>query len=236
MKRFSLIVLLFIGFSLSCLAQPEHRIAIGFGGLSHGFNHALADILTDVEDCQRSPRDINDTDERTEEHMLILPVNLNLHYECTLKNHFSIGLCLGYDKLRMNQESWSYVAAEKVDRYGDGYIGWNCVSEDNGYLHRHIIFIMPEATVYWFKKERFSMYSKFGAGVRFNIEKREFFTSRSDITEFKEHHFYFQGSPICFEVGKKNLRSFGEFGYGAQGIGQFGVKYTFKKKEDRVGE
>lgn len=75
------------------------------------------------------------------------------------------------------------------------------------------------------------MYSKFAAGVRFNFEKREFFNSRSDITEYKEYHIYFQGSPVCFEVGSKNLRFFGELGYGAQGMGQFGVKYTFYKKE-----
>ena len=37
MKRFSLIVLLFIGFSFSCLAQPEHRIAFSVGFYNHSF-------------------------------------------------------------------------------------------------------------------------------------------------------------------------------------------------------
>ena len=232
MKRFSLTLLLLFGISYNCFAQPEHRIAIGFGALSHGYNYALSKMLVDVEDCQRPPLDINDTDERTEEHVLILPVNLNFHYEYTLGKHLGLGLCLGYDRLRMNQMSWSYVAVVDVDPNGNEYLDWNRTSDDNGYLHRHIFFVMPEIAFYWFKKERCAMYSKFAAGVRFNFEKREFFnSSRPNITEFKEHHIYFHGAPICFEVGRNNLRFFGELGYGAQGVGQIGVKYTFDKKE-----
>lgn len=234
MKRIYLIILLFMGISYNCFAQSEHRIAIGFGAFSHGYNYALSKMLEEVEDCQRTPLDINDTDERTEEHELVLPVNINLHYEYSSNNYLSIGICLGYDKLRMNQMSWSYVAVVDEDLNGNEYLGWNISSKDNGYLHRHIIFVMPEMSIYWFKKERCSMYSKFAAGVRFNFEKREFFNSRSDITGFKECHIYFQGSPVCFEVGRKNLRFFGELGYGAQGIGQFGVKYTISKKDDSV--
>ena len=68
-------------------------------------------------------------------------------------------------------------------------------------------------------------------GVRFNFEKREFYSHYFEDAEGKYHHAYFQGSPVCFEIGNHYWRGFAEFGFGGQGIAQFGVKHTFKKKE-----
>lgn len=71
---------------------------------------------------------------------------------------------------------------------------------------------------------------------RFWSLKREFYSSRRNTNEYKESHVYFQGSPVCLEAGRKNVRFFAEFGYGAQGMGQMGIKYTLKmrKRNDDV--
>ena len=39
-----------------------------------------------------------------------------------------------------------------------------------------------------------------------------------------------QVDPICLEIGGAYWRGFAECGLGAEGMGQMGIKYTFKKK------
>ena len=216
--------------SLYCFASPEHRLSIGRGLLSYEYLDEFSYEHSDRDWCQPSPY-LNDTYETTEEHLTSFPVNLNIHYECTLGKHFGIGVCLGYDHLRMSQGIEEYKSTDGIDYNGNTRKEWALYRHDFGELDRYILFVMPEATFYWFKKNHFAMYSKLAGGIRFNFEKREFYSHYFEDAEGKYHHAYFQGSPVCFEIGNHYWRGFAEFGFGGQGIAQFGVKHTFKKKE-----
>lgn len=174
MKRISVLSVLFFGLSFASFAQPEHRISFGAGIFSQGFMHELSEELTEYD--RLIPYFGNENVvEYTEEKFRSFPINLNLHYEWILSRHWSVGCCLGYDYLRMKQTTNVYTKETWIDSWGMK-MNHRCATE-YGELRRHIFYLMPESSFYWFRRQKFAMYSKFSVGVRFNFEKREFFSS-----------------------------------------------------------
>lgn len=237
MKKQILSIIFLFGATFSILAQTEHRLSAGIGLFSHAYiDEFVWENCTDIDYWYPGPSD-HGTYEYPEETLKTFPININFHYECTLGKHWGIGLCLGYDYLGMDQRTEIITSlGETKSPEGATYTSWDRTYKD-GELHRHILMVMPEATIYYFKKKYISMYGKLAAGVRFNIEKREFDNSSAGETETrKEHNFYCQVSPACVEAGGKSWRGFVEIGYGAQGIYQCGVKHIFKSKEKEETE
>lgn len=226
------------GTFLSSFAKSEHKISFGAGLFSYSYLHEIINENADVElappyfgenpivgqSCYRYAwRDLQTP-----------PINYNIHYECTLGNHFGIGLCFGYELQKMNLDIDKYIyqgTSNFQDEHKD-YV-WNkyTIEKESGKLSRNIFCIMPEATFYYFKKEHVSMYGKLAAGVRFSKIKRENADEEVRGTEFGKQHFSCQVSPLCFEFGNKRIQGFMEYGFGHQGVAQFGVKHTFKKQD-----
>lgn len=236
MKKFIYSIIFFIGTTLNTFAQPEHRLSLGVGLFSHEYIEEYAlENWTEVDNWYPEPND-HGTFEYPEEKLKSLPIGFNLHYEYSWGRRFTVGLCLGYDYLRMEQTTEVITSIGETEM-PDGKIitQWDHF-EKQGELHRHILKIMPEISFYYDIKKHVAMYAKLAAGIRFNIEKREIERPHYENTEFKERHFYCQFSPICIEAGGKYWRGFAEFGYGGQGLGQFGVKHTFKGREKNTEE
>lgn len=227
MKKVLLNILLCFGALFSCFAQSEHRISLGVGLFSYEYINEWLDERADVDYYYPGSND-HGTYEYPDNDLKSLPNNLNLHYECTLGKHFGVGLCLNYDRFRMHNETEVITSVgEQTSPQGVVHTLWNSYNE-SGNIHRHIFSIMPEATVYWFKKNHVAMYSKLGAGVRWKINKKTVYTPQLKKTEDKDTHFCCQISPVCVEVGGHYWRAYVEIGYGIQGIGQVGVKHTFR--------
>ncbi|MBP5526518.1 MAG: hypothetical protein J6Y11_13115 [Paludibacteraceae bacterium] len=227
MKRFSLIVLLFIGFSFSCLAQPEHRISFGLGWFN---NECIKEIIREKEDVEYDfPEPFDKGDFKyTDKNMKSLPINLNFHYECSISQRWGFGFCLGYDRIRYHQESDYFTSiGEQTSPHGITYTLW-----DNHHtwerFYRHFLYIMPEATFYWFKNKYISLYSKAGICVGWEIQKTEVTVPDSVTTVNSDSKFYYHVSLVSLESGGRYLRGFVELGYGVQGILQYGVKYIPK--------
>lgn len=220
--------------TFSSLAQLEHRISYTFGFVSHAYHQERNNERKFQEYTFPDIRE-HGTYEYTDEDLHSIPVVFNFQYDCSLKKHFGVGLCMGYECEKMWQKT-NYIksAGDVISPFGNTYTNW--IQElRNGELKRHIIFIMPEATVYWFKKRHVSMYSKAAVGVRFNFEKRKFYTStpKSEILpNTSSASLYFHVSPVAVEVGGPYWRGNIEIGYGAQGVLQYGVKHIFKGKRD----
>lgn len=227
--------LLLLGTSSICHAKPEHRISIGAGVLSYIYINEICDEHADVE---LAPPYFGgnkiigySTYEYAWRDLQSLPITANLHYECTLGKHFGIGLCVGYEHQKMDLDINVYTyTGEKITPYGiyDNYD----ITKKSGKLDRRFFYAMPEATLYYFKKEHVSMYGKLAAGISFSKIKRENADEETRGTRFKNQHFSGQVSPVCLEIGNKNICGFMEYGFGHQGIAQFGVKHTFKKKNE----
>lgn len=227
MKRFSLIVLLFIGFSLSCLAQPEHRISFGLGWFNNEYIKEMIREKKDVEHDFPGPFDKGDF-KYTDKNMKSLPINLNFHYECSIGQRWGFGFCLGYDRIRYHQES-EHVSSigEQTSPHGMTYTLWDSYHTWEQF-YRHFFYLMPEATFYWFKKKYISMYSKVGICVGLEIQKTEITVHDLGTTVKSDPKLYYQVSPVCLESGGRYLRGFVELGYGVQGVLQYGVKYIPK--------
>ena len=220
--------------TFSSFAQIEHRISYTFGFVSHAYHTERANERKDKEYIFPGNRD-HGTYEYTDEDLHSIPVAFNFQYDCSLKKHFGVGLCIGYELENMYQKT-NVVKSKKVDitsPFGNTYTDWEQV-HSNGELKRHILYIMPEATGYWFKKRHVAMYSKVAAGLRIDFERREFYESipKSFIQPKKNRaSVYFQVSPVAVEVGGPYWRGNIEIGYGAQGVFQYGVRHIFKGKE-----
>lgn len=234
MKRFILYILLCLGTTTICFSQesPEHqhRISLGWGILTHEFiDNYLFCFFEDEENCYPGSDD-HGRYEYLSDNLCMFPVNLNLHYEYTIGNHFSVGGCLGYNYYAINRRAKIYTSVgDLIDDSGETYTDWE-ITREKWLVHRHVLHFMAEGNAYWFKKRHVAMYSKMGVGMRFNIEK----SMRTDRTQFKETRFYMQVSPVCVEVGGQVCRAFFEFGYGGQGMAQFGAKYTFQGRTQKA--
>lgn len=230
--------LLLLGTSSICHAKPEHRISLGAGLISYSYLDEIFDENSEIDICL--PDFSEDkiagvtTDEFAWRELQTLPITINLHYECTLGKHFGVGLCIGYDYQRMSLDIDKYTYTGEV-AFHDEILG-DITHEDYNYrnesgeLTRHKIYIMPEATFYYFKKEHVSMYGKLAAGVSFTKIKRENVNEETRGTKLNDHTLSFQVSPVGLEIGNKNICGFMEYGFGTQGLAQFGVKHTFQKK------
>ncbi len=231
MKRFSLIVLLFIGFSFSCLAQPEHRIAFSVGFYNHSFLCAEYESSDhyyneyEMYDYYSNNDSIICIGNRTE--IKSKPLNFNFHYECMLGERAGIGMFLGYCNLRMKQYSETDITI-RSSRH-ESYIHYF------GELHRHVISFMPELIVNYIKREHVAIYGKIGVGFSFDFKNDIIYeNSQSDGKITMRMNSCFQFTPLSIEVGGVDWRGFAEFGYGYQGVAQVGVKYTFRNKESRA--
>ena len=230
--------ILLFGASVGCLASPEHSISFGLSMLSYSYLHEKIDENATVDLCPpyfgENPIVGQSCYRYAWRDLQTPPINYNIHYECTLGNHFGIGLCFGYELQKMNLDIDKYIYQGPNNNYpGEYKYKWSKYTKEkeSGKLSRHIFFIMPEATFYYFKKEHVSMYGKLAAGVRFSKIKTENTDEEVGGIEFGNQHFSCQVSPLCFEFGNKGIRGFMEYGFGHQGLAQFGVKHTFKKKD-----
>ena len=232
MKRISLIIFLFIGFIFSCLAQPEHRITASVGFYNHTYildEYKSTDHYYNEQELY-DYHNYNDTiictGNRTE--LKSKPINLNIHYECMLGKRAGIGVCVGYNNLKIKQytetdTTFSSSVNTTIHYWGD--------------LHKHLFIIMPEAIINYFKRTHLAMYGKLGFGLSLCLEKNIIYAdSKSDSKKMFRSGPSLQYTLLGIEIGGMPWRGFAEFGYGYQGVAQVGVKYTFKKKEDRVGE
>lgn len=228
--------ILLLGGSLGCIAAPEHSISLGAGILSYSHIREIIDECTDYEIAPpyfgENPIVGQSIDGFAWRNLENFPITVNLHYECTLGKRFGVGVCFGYEhhEMSLDIDKWTYIGTP-TDVQQDAYHNYKTTHE-TGSLDRHIFFIAPEATFYYFKKEHVAMYGKVAAGVRFSTIKKE--NVEDEIggeTHFEKHPFCFQVSPLCFEFGNEKIRGFMEYGFGHQGAAQFGVKHTFKKKE-----
>lgn len=235
MKRFIVVVSLLLGATINSFAQSEHRLSLGLGWACYGYisERIQEDELKPIN--YPGPHD-HGTYEYTGEDLCCLPISFNIHYEHTLNDHFGVGGCLGLEHLKMKQYTEKITSVgEETSPHGITYTSWDKTYE-TGFLHRFMINIMPEAAFYWFRKKHTSMYSKVGVGVRLVKEIREFNTKSFKNSEFQEGQFIFQVSPVCLEVGGERLRAFFEFGYGEQGVVQYGIRYTIKKEDASAQE
>lgn len=90
----------------------------------------------------------------------------------------------------------------------------------------HFISVMPTGRLHWFRGSIIGMYSRIGAGVSCVFYK----DSKENSTEEKNYcdtFFAFQVSPVCLEIGSKNIGAFVELGYGFQGVVNAGIKIGF---------
>ena len=219
--------------ALNGFAHTEHRISFNFGLGGHAYHQERSN-----ENAYKELvfPDYNDQGiyEYTYEKLMSSPLTFNLQYDCSLRKHLGVGVSLGYQRLKMDQET-NYIRSkgQQTSPFGNTYTLWEC-EHRNGNLNRRVIYIMPEITVYWFKNNYVAMYSKGAIGVRFDIESRLLYTgtpkSEKLPTENKAK-LCFQVSPVSLEVGGRRWRGFFELGYGMQGIAQFGVKRIIKGKD-----
>lgn len=233
--------LLLLGGSFNVIAAPEHRISLG--GAIHSYSQIREKLDENVEYEMGPPyfgenpiigQSIDGFAWRELENF---PITVNLHYECSLGSRWGVGICFGYEYQKMSLEisKWTYMG-EKTDvpepyshyaRFTNKYT----TTDETGRLDRHIFFIAPEATFYYYKRERVAMYGKVAAGIKFHsLKKTNVEEEIGGETYFEKRPFCFQVSPLCFEFGDKKFRGFMEYGFGHQGLAQFGIRRIFTKK------
>lgn len=224
-------LLLFATLATAWAVESQHRIALGAGYFSHAYIDQQYFQWEEGEDDPYPSPYTHGTIETLHEEVTSPPIHINLHYECALGKHFGVGLCLGYDYLKIEQDKEINTSVgDETTPDGETYSIWETTHE-YGELHRHILYFMPEGTVYWFKKKHVSMYSKLGVGFRVNFEKKIVYTTDEEEMKYSETAVCLQFTPVSVEVGGKAWRGFLELGYGTQGIAQLGVKYTFQGRE-----
>lgn len=214
LKPFICFSIFLFGFPFDGLAKPDHRLSLGLGVFSYAYKYEKS--YETISFYNHHPMSIDELKSK--------PFTYNAHYECTLGRHFGVGVCLGYDYLRVDRSF--------VTPVGYYYSGEYNVT-GSGEYKTYIFFVMPETTFYYFKRKIVAMYGKLAAGIRFDIEKGEadMYRPHMKVTESnKSRKFCMQVDPICLEVGGAYWRGFAECGLGAEGMGQLGIKYTFRKK------
>lgn len=229
MKNIILGIACSLGTVFSGFAQFEHRISYTFGFVSRAYQQQKENQLKHQEYVFPGPRD-HGTYLYTDEHLhCSAPFVFNFQYDCSIYKHIGVGLCMGYERHRMFQEATVIKSVgEQTTPFGNTYTQWSAEYR-YGILKRHILYVMPEVTIYWFKKRHVAMYSKGAIGGRFNFEKRDFVLPNVPTTN--SANLYYQISPVAIEVGGPYWRGNIEFGYGAQGIFQYGVRHIFKGRK-----
>lgn len=221
--------------ALNCSAELEHRISYTFGFVSHAYHQERHDEHTPKFYDQYYFPGPNDHGryEYTDEQLQSIPLVFNLQYDCSLREHIGVGLCLGFERERMYQETNIIKpVGEENSPFGNSYTKWENI-HTTGELKRRILYLMPEATVYWFKKRHVAMYSKAAVGLRLNFEKRtvnRWMSPKEPLPNANSANLYFQISPVGIEVGGPYWRGVIEVGWGAQGVYQYGVRHIFKGK------
>lgn len=228
MKNIILGIACSLGTVFSGFAQFEHRISYTFGFVSRAYQQQKENQLKHQEYVFPGPKD-HGTYEYTDEHLLSSPFVFNFQYDCSLHKHIGVGLAMGYERERLYQEATVIRSiGEHTSPFGNTYTSWSTEYKD-GILKRHILYIMPEVTIYWFKKRHVAMYSKGAIGARFNFEKRDFMLYNESPKS--SANLYYQVSPVAVEVGGPYWRGVIEFGTGAQGFFQYGVRHIIKGRE-----
>lgn len=226
MKRIGLVFLLLV-VSFRTFAQSEQNFSLGVGFFAQPYMNELLKINDGVEHHYPGPFD-KGSYEFIDEKLRSLPVNLNFHYEHSICERFGVGVGCGYEHIRMKQESECvYSSGEQESPHGIVYTSWESYHA-LGKMCRNYFFIMPEVSVYWFKKKHVAMYSKVAGGIEFKVKKRLVTYPEEKKTVESDRRFCFQASPVCVEVGGQYWRGFAELGYGMQGIGQYGARHIIK--------
>lgn len=227
MKRIALVVA-FISCALyNVAAQSDQKLSLGVGVLSHAYLKQFVENFTIVDYWFPGEHD-HGTYRYQDRFMHSVPLTASLHYECTVGKHFGFGMCFTYDYMRMHHDTEIWTENGTTTRY-DGEIctQWE-ISNETGSIYRHTFNLMPEVTIYWFKKRHVALYSQVAAGIRFNVEKETIDYSNRETTSLQEKHFTCHISVAGVEVGGSSWRGYATLGYGAQGISQIGVKHTFQ--------
>lgn len=227
MKRLLLEVVFMASALFNAAAQSEQKLSLGVGMLSHSYLKQFVENFTLVDYWFPGEHD-HGTYRYQDRFMHSVPLTASLHYECTVGKHFGFGMCFTYDYMRMDHDTeiWTSIGDEPMDN-GDTRTIWD-VNHEYGKIYRHIFNIMPEVTIYWFKKRHVALYSQVAAGVRFNMEKETIDFTERETTSLTERHFTCHVSAVGAEFGGRAWRGYAQIGYGAQGISQVGVKHTFQ--------
>lgn len=227
MKKLFLGVAFMVSALFNATAQSDQKLSLGVGMFSHSYLKQFVENFSMVDYCYPGDHE-HGTYKYQDRFMHSFPLTANLHYECTVGKHFGLGLCFTYDYMRMDHETetWTSIGDEPIGN-GDTRTIWD-IRNESGKIYRHTFNIMPEVTVYWFKKRHVALYSQVAAGIRFNVEKEtDDFTDNAE-TSLTEKHFTCHISAVGAEFGGPAWRGYAQFGYGAQGISQFGVKHIFQ--------
>lgn len=233
MKKIISSIILSLGATVGAYAQTEHRVSFNFGLGGHAYYQQRSNERV-YQDLILPDPNIQGSYEYSYEKLKSAPLTFNLQYDCSLSKHIGVGLSFGYQRLKMYQQT-NFIRSngQQTSPFGNTYPLWEN-EHKNGELNRRIVYIMPEFTVYWFKKKHVAMYSEGAIGVRFDFESRLFYTGTPNSEKLpteKNTKLCFQVSPVSVEVGGQRWRGFIELGYGIQGIAQFGVKRLIKGKD-----
>lgn len=237
MRKLFLGVAFFVAGTFSAMAQPEHKLSLGVGTFSHAYIRQFIDNFTEYDWAYPGDQD-HGTYKFQEKYLYSLPMTASLHYECSVGNHVALGLDFSYDYMRMGHKTEIWTDAGTEPGYNGGTrTKWD-ITHEKGSIYRHIFNIMPEVTIYWFKKRHVALYSQLSAGIRFNVEKETILATGAATTSLQERHFTCHVSAVGAEFGGQAWRGYATYGYGAQGICQLGVKHIFQgiEKEEKKEE
>lgn len=205
MKKNQILALLLLLFSVSNIMargnyeyETKHDIGISYGALS---TSQFSDIFENLTLVTATFGGV-----RLENEKSFGPLAVEYFYH--FKPWFSVGAIGVY-----------------TQSVNDMYVG------DNQFIGEYkncYYTIMPGAKFDWLRTQYFGMYSKVALGVTFRSNS----TKDSDVEvdekdEVNSVQFNLQASLVGLEAGTPRIRAFTEFGFGEQGLFNFGVRAKF---------
>lgn len=99
-------------------------------------------------------------------------------------------------------------------------------AKDGKKYSENFFTVMPTARAYWFRHNKFGMYSRLAAGVALNCSKGYVKGTGEEKTQ-TDVLFGFHLAPVSMEFGSNKVSGFLELGWGYQGVVNAGVKFGF---------
>lgn len=210
MKRVILPLLACFCLLMEASADSKHHLSVGYGILTHS---EMKEIFSEVFEIDKTiPTELPYVGKSND--LQTTTGCIGLSYDRSFGKHVYLGVFFGFEQLNIDQTR--YVCKE----YKLGEPNWLTY---DGKLQRQVFLVMPHLKLYWFNKRIVGMYSKLSFGAHFDKD-----SYKDEITEeeTKESKFACQISPVCIELGLRRLKGFFEAGYGMQGVGMLGIKYS----------